>query len=144
MSPPSYCILARLFNERGFSQFGRFNMVRLGMNEFCWVIFFLAAATVNETLCWNLNLVLHRALPLLVDHDTNGHAFPAVAVVALNTRLGCLSPRLSEGSEAKKMIRASITSFETVRRLEFALPFWKVIQTPLLRRLFEAQDFFTE
>ena len=70
--------------------------------------------------------------------------FAAVAVVALNTRLGCLKAELPADSDAQKMIQAANTSFAAVRKLEFALPFWKLFQTPLRRSLFDAQDFFTE
>ncbi len=67
-----------------------------------------------------------------------------MAVVGFNTRLGCLNPDLSPDSEPMKMIRATNLSFAAVNQLEFGLPIWKYITTPLMRSLFEAQDFFTE
>ena len=70
--------------------------------------------------------------------------FIAVAVVGLNTRLGCLEPHLSSESEAQKMIDAANTSFTTLYDLEFSLPFWKYFTTPTSRKLFEAQDVITE
>ena len=68
----------------------------------------------------------------------------AVGVVALNTRLGCLEPNLSDDSEAQKMIRAANLSFSAVNQLEYGLPVWKYYETSLLKQLFEAQDFFAE
>jgi hypothetical protein len=68
----------------------------------------------------------------------------AVGTVALNTRLGCLSPDLTEESEAQKMIRATNLSFAAINQLEMGFPLWRLFKTPLLKRLFEAQDFFTE
>ena len=67
----------------------------------------------------------------------------AVAVVGLNTRLGCLDPNLNPDSEAQKMINAANTSFTTSNKLEFGLPFWRFFKTPMLKQLYEAQDFFT-
>ena len=68
----------------------------------------------------------------------------AVAVVALNTRLGCLSPALSPDSEAQKMISAVDTTFREVTNMELGFPIWRFITTPAMRRLFKAQDFFAE
>jgi len=55
----------------------------------------------------------------------------AVAVVGLNTRLGCLDPNLNPDSEAQKMINAANTSFTTSNKLEFGLPFWRFFKTPM-------------
>nr|QST15059.1 CYP362A6 protein [Diaphanosoma celebensis] len=71
-------------------------------------------------------------------------ALESVAVVALNTRLGCLSPTLAPDSEAQKMITAVNTSFLDITKLEVGFPLWRIMTTPSLRRLFKAQDFFAE
>ena len=68
----------------------------------------------------------------------------AVAVVGFNTRLGCLDPNLASDSEAQKMIQAANVSFTTLNELEVSVPFWKLFQTPTVKKLFQAQDFFTE
>jgi hypothetical protein len=65
-------------------------------------------------------------------------------VVALNTRLGCLSANLAPDSEAQKMINAVNTTFNEVANLELNFPLWKFIETPALKRLYKAQDIFTE
>ena len=67
-----------------------------------------------------------------------------MGVVAFNTRLGCLEPNLAADSEAMKMIAATNLSFSSFNELEFQLPFWKYFDTPLLRQVYEAQDFLTE
>ena len=68
----------------------------------------------------------------------------AVAVVALNTRLGCLSPNLAEDSEAQQMIKAVETTFRTMAALELGSPLWRVVSTPTLREQHAAQEFFVE
>ena len=67
----------------------------------------------------------------------------AVGAIGMNTRLGCLRPDIESGSEAQTMIDAAILTFTAVNKLEHGLPLWRWFKTPLLRRLFEAQDFFT-
>lgn len=68
----------------------------------------------------------------------------AVGVVGLNARLGCLRADLAPDSEAQKMIDAANFSFVAVNDLEHNLPLWKLFVTPLLRKLYDAQDFITE
>ena len=68
----------------------------------------------------------------------------AVGLVALNTHLGCLDANLTTDSEAQKMITAANNSFKAMNQLEFGLPIWKFFKTPMLKELYEAQDFFTE
>lgn len=68
----------------------------------------------------------------------------AVAVVGLDTRLGCLDPKMSPDSDAQKMIDATNYSFEAFFELTFAVPIWKYIKTPMIRKLFNAQDVITE
>lgn len=68
----------------------------------------------------------------------------AVAVVGFNTRLGCLSPNLAPDSEAQKMIQAANDSLQLVNKLDLSFPLWKHFMTPSIKKLFEAQDFFTE
>lgn len=65
-------------------------------------------------------------------------------MVALDTRLGCLSPNITPDSEAQKMIDAANTSLSVLPELEFGIPFWKYFNTPKLKKLYGAHDFFTE
>ena len=67
-----------------------------------------------------------------------------MAVVGLNTRLGCFDPNLSHDSEAQKMISAANASMRSMNDLAFGLPLWKYVTTPTLRQLFDSQDFFIE
>ena len=68
----------------------------------------------------------------------------AVALVGLNTRLGCLDPNSSSDSEAHQMIRAANVAITVTNEIEFSLPIWGYITTPKLRQIFRAQDYFTE
>ena len=68
----------------------------------------------------------------------------AVGVVAFNTRLGCLEANLSADSEAMKMIEAANLSFSSFNELELNFPWWKFFKTPLLRKVYDAQDFLTQ
>ena len=68
----------------------------------------------------------------------------AVALVTLDTRLGCLKSDLPEDSEALRMIRANEETFETIRQLDTSFPIWKIISTPTRSRFFKAQDCVTE
>jgi hypothetical protein len=51
---------------------------------------------------------------------------------------------LAPDSEAQKMIDAANFSFSAINQLEHNFPFWKLFVTPMLRKLYDAQDFFTE
>ena len=42
------------------------------------------------------------------------------------------------------MINAVQTTFSSMNQMEFRLPVWKYFMTKDLRKLFDAQDFFTE
>ena len=67
-----------------------------------------------------------------------------MAVVALNTRLGCLSAQLTAESEAQQMIDAVHATAENMWKLDTSLPIYRFITTAPLRELFQAQDFFTK
>jgi len=71
-------------------------------------------------------------------------ALESVGVVAFNTRLGCLEANLSADSEAMKMIEAANLSFSSFNELELNFPWWKFFKTPLLRKVYDAQDFLTQ
>ena len=67
-----------------------------------------------------------------------------MAVVALNTRLGCLSAQLTAESEAQQMIDAVHVTNENMWKLESGVPIYRFITTAPLRKIFQAQDFFTK
>ncbi|KAI9565465.1 hypothetical protein GHT06_009257 [Daphnia sinensis] len=71
-------------------------------------------------------------------------ALESVGVVGLNTRLGCLRPDLAPDSEAQKLINAANFSFDAINDLEHNFPFWKFFVTPMLQKLYDAQDFLTD
>ena len=71
----------------------------------------------------------------------------AVALVGLDTRLGCFDGKLSKDSDGQKLIDSVQTQFECMNKLEgFAgnLPIWKYFSTPTWKRFAKAGDTFTE
>ncbi|XP_054706878.1 probable cytochrome P450 49a1 [Uloborus diversus] len=74
-------------------------------------------------------------------------ALESVALVGLDTRLGCLSSNLTAGSDSLRMINAVQTQFECMNKLEaFAgnFQYWKYFSTPTWKRFTKAADTFTE
>ncbi len=70
--------------------------------------------------------------------------YKAVGLVGLNTRLGCLESNLAPDSEAQRMIQSAHVSTTAMNKLEFGFPIWKIMMTPTLKKLYDAQDYFTE
>jgi len=68
-------------------------------------------------------------------------ALESIGVSALNTRLGCFDPNLTDDSEAMRIISATATVFRTLNHLTVSLPLWKYYKTPIVRELHEALDF---
>lgn len=71
----------------------------------------------------------------------------AVALVGLDTRLGCFAEDSSKDSDGQKMIDSVQTQFACMNKLEgFAgnLPFWKFFPTPTWKKFAKAGDTFTE
>ncbi|XP_054706842.1 LOW QUALITY PROTEIN: uncharacterized protein LOC129216650 [Uloborus diversus] len=74
-------------------------------------------------------------------------ALESVAVVGLDTRLGCLQIDLPKDSDGMKMIDSAQTQFQLISELEGMtgnLPFWKLFPTPKWRKFTKAADVFTE
>ncbi|KAG8226452.1 hypothetical protein J437_LFUL003444 [Ladona fulva] len=67
----------------------------------------------------------------------------SIAMVALDTRLGCLQANLEPDSEPQKMIEAVNDVFTTSEILELRPPVWKIISTPTWKRFSRAHDYFT-
>lgn len=68
--------------------------------------------------------------------------FSAVARVALDTRLGCVS---KDGNEESKRIIDSInTFFWTVAEVELRLPVWRFYKTKSYKKYIAALDSFRE
>ena len=73
--------------------------------------------------------------------------FLAIALVGLDTRLGCLKTDLSPDSEAMTMINSVQTAFDCIFRLEAfsgRMQLWKLFPTPTWKKYVRANDAFTE
>lgn len=71
----------------------------------------------------------------------------AVAVVGMDTRLGCLERNLTADSDGAKMIKSVQTQFDCMNRLEpFGgnFPFWKYFPSPTFKKYAKEADIFTE
>lgn len=64
--------------------------------------------------------------------------------MAFDTRLGCLEPNLTPDSEAQRMIDAAIFSLTVTSELELTAALWRYFKTKKVKKVYEAQDFFTE
>lgn len=66
----------------------------------------------------------------------------AIGVVALDTRLGCLDPKIE--SNAETLLKAVTTFNDAITALEFHIPFWKFFNTPTWKQLVHSLDTFRE
>ncbi|KAK7793314.1 hypothetical protein R5R35_011522 [Gryllus longicercus] len=66
----------------------------------------------------------------------------SIALVALDTRLGCLAPNLAPDSEPQRMIDAVQVMFEGFYKLDLQPSLWRLVSTPMWRRLVHAFDYF--
>lgn len=85
-------------------------------------------------------------VPCLLENLYNW-ALESVAYVGLDTRLDCLNPNPTIGSDGQKMIDSVQTLFQCMNKLEpfnGNIPFWKYFRTPTWRRFEKAADVFTE
>ncbi|XP_011293186.1 probable cytochrome P450 49a1 isoform X2 [Musca domestica] len=75
-------------------------------------------------------------------HELYKWALESVGRVALDTRLGCLSPQGNE--ESQKIINCINTFFWAVPELELRMPVWRFYPTKAYRSFIKALDDFTE
>ncbi|XP_011191202.2 probable cytochrome P450 49a1 isoform X2 [Zeugodacus cucurbitae] len=81
-------------------------------------------------------------LPANFLHELHKWALESVGRVALDTRLGCLTPDGSE--ESQQIINAINTFFWAVPELELRMPLWRFYPTKAYRSFVKALDQFTE
>ncbi|CAB3362649.1 Hypothetical predicted protein [Cloeon dipterum] len=67
-------------------------------------------------------------------------ALESIALIALDTRLGCLEPNLAKDSEAQRMIDAVVNGFDLMFDLEFKIPFWKFMNTPSWKKFVKCEE----
>lgn len=62
-------------------------------------------------------------------------ALESIALVAMDTRMGCFRKDLPKDSDAQKLMDASFDFFELILKLEFGMfPFWRKFDTPLYKK----------
>ncbi|XP_059479866.1 probable cytochrome P450 301a1, mitochondrial [Neocloeon triangulifer] len=73
-------------------------------------------------------------------------ALESIAVVALDTRLGCLADKLDPNSEPQRMIDSVHTLLEVLHNLEFGGEafLWRIYPSPSWRKFVKVMDFFTD
>uniref|UniRef100_A0A1A9X3H5 Cytochrome P450 n=1 Tax=Glossina brevipalpis TaxID=37001 RepID=A0A1A9X3H5_9MUSC len=84
----------------------------------------------------------NEELPANFLHELYKWALESVGRVALDTRLGCLTPIGSEDSQ--KMIDSINTFFWAVPELELRMPLWRLYATKAYKSFIEALDDFTD
>jgi len=71
--------------------------------------------------------------------------YTAIALVALDTRLGCLQTKLAPDSEPQQIIDSVHSLLQCLHLLEIGSSrLWKFIPTPTWRKFVKTMDFFTE
>lgn len=85
---------------------------------------------------WNVSIILNR--------KKNNELKPifclAVAIVALDTRLGCLEETCSR--DAEKLIESINTFFWNVAEVELKMPVWRIYQNKAFKKYIGALDNF--
>uniref|UniRef100_A0A1B0G778 Cytochrome P450 n=1 Tax=Glossina morsitans morsitans TaxID=37546 RepID=A0A1B0G778_GLOMM len=84
----------------------------------------------------------NQELPANFLHELYKWALESVGFIALNTRLGCLTPTGSEDSQ--KIIDSISTFFRAVPELELRMPLWRFYATKTYKSFIQALDDFTE
>uniref|UniRef100_A0A1A9VGK8 Cytochrome P450 n=1 Tax=Glossina austeni TaxID=7395 RepID=A0A1A9VGK8_GLOAU len=84
----------------------------------------------------------NQELPANFLHELHKWALESVGFIALNTRLGCLTPTGSEDSQ--KIIDSISTFFRAVPELELRMPLWRFYATKTYKSFIQALDDFTE
>jgi cytochrome P450 family 49 subfamily A len=77
------------------------------------------------------------------DHHIS-NVLAAISYVALDTRLGCLEPKLAPDSEPQRIIDSVQRQFDCMYKMEMKLPIWKFVSTQTWRKYVKATDVFLE
>ncbi|KAG7158381.1 probable cytochrome P450 49a1 [Homarus americanus] len=77
----------------------------------------------------------HGEMPSDFQNEIYKWALESVGIVALNRRLGCLDPNITEESEPIKLINLVNEIFIDINHLEFNLHIWEVFPTPTYKKL---------
>lgn len=82
-----------------------------------------------------------RQMPNDFINELNKWALESVAVIAIDKRLGCLSP--NPNPEAQQIIDAVLEVSDLAFQLDFGPPIWKIYPTRAFKRFIEVEDFIS-
>ncbi|GLH07258.1 Putative cytochrome P450 301a1, mitochondrial [Gryllus bimaculatus] len=82
----------------------------------------------------------NKELPADFIHELYKWALESIALVALDTRLGCLRHDLPPGSGPRRLIDAVQVMFEGFYKLDLRPSLWRLVSTPMWRRMVAAFD----
>lgn len=85
-----------------------------------------------------------RELPEDFDNEIHKWSLECIGRVALDVRLGCLEPNLSQQSEPQKIIDAAKFALRNVAVLELKAPFWRYLPSRLWSKYVQNMDYFRE
>ncbi|KAG7196814.1 hypothetical protein KM043_016927 [Ampulex compressa] len=83
-------------------------------------------------------------MPESFNNEVLKWALESMFSIAMNSRLGCLKPNLSEDSEPQTMINCVHDMFELMYQLEILPSMWKIYNTPNLKKFFRIMDKLNE
>lgn len=83
-------------------------------------------------------------LPADFDNEIHKWSLECIGLVALDTRLGCLSSNIAKDSEPQHIINAARYALRNIANLELKAPYWRWIPTPMWTRYVNNMDYFVE
>lgn len=83
-------------------------------------------------------------LPSDFDNEVHKWSLECIGQVALDVRLGCLSPNLDSNSEPQKIIDAAKYALRNIALLELKFPFWRYLPSTLWRNYVRNMNYFIE
>nr|XP_029732297.1 probable cytochrome P450 301a1, mitochondrial [Aedes albopictus]XP_029732298.1 probable cytochrome P450 301a1, mitochondrial [Aedes albopictus]XP_029732299.1 probable cytochrome P450 301a1, mitochondrial [Aedes albopictus] len=86
----------------------------------------------------------NKELPDDFDNEIHKWSLECIGLVALDTRLGCLEPNLSDNSEPQQIINAAKYALRNVATLELKAPYWRYFPTPLWSKYVNNMDYFVK
>ncbi|KAL9914288.1 putative cytochrome P450 301a1, mitochondrial [Glossina fuscipes fuscipes] len=86
----------------------------------------------------------NNELPEDFDNEIHKWSLECIGRVALDTRLGCLSPNLPPDSEPQQIIDAAKFALRNVATLELKAPYWRYFPTPMWTRYVKNMNYFVE
>ncbi|KAK7086328.1 hypothetical protein SK128_002127 [Halocaridina rubra] len=84
----------------------------------------------------------HGEMPANFQTELYKWALESVSLVALNRRMGCLDPNLSDDSEPMRLIRQANNIFDALNDTEVSAQLWRIYPNAAYRKLQKSHDEF--